>query len=78
MYDTNKDFPKIDTKFVMAVFKTITIRDDTRGKPPSEETKQLLIKLKAIEDNIGRVKSVRNGPRLIDLDIILYGNNNKY
>lgn len=46
LYDTNKDFPKIDTKFVMAVFKTITIRDDTRGKPPSEETKQLLIKLK--------------------------------
>jgi hypothetical protein len=46
LYDTDKDFPKIDTKFVMAVFKTITIRDDTRGKPPSEETKQLLIKLK--------------------------------
>jgi len=36
---------------------------------------ELLIKLKTIEDNIGRVKSVRNGPRLIDLDIILYGNN---
>ena len=46
LYDINKDFPKIDTKFIMAVFKTITIRDDTRGKPPSEETKQLLIKLK--------------------------------
>ncbi len=46
LYDTNKDFPKIDTKFVMAVFKTITIRDSTKGKPPSEETKQLLIKLK--------------------------------
>jgi len=45
LYDTNKDFPKIDNKFVMAVFKTITIRDDTRGKPPSEETKQLFIKL---------------------------------
>ena len=46
LYDINKDFPKIDTKFIMAIFKTITIRDDTRGKPPSEETKQLLIKLK--------------------------------
>jgi 2-amino-4-hydroxy-6-hydroxymethyldihydropteridine diphosphokinase len=31
---------------------------------------ELLIKLKTIEDNIGRVKSVRNGPRLIDLDIM--------
>ena len=35
----------------------------------------LLIKLKYIEDKIGRIKTVRNGPRLIDLDIILYGNN---
>ena len=46
LYDSNNNFPTIDTKFVMAVFKTITIRDDTRGKPPSDETKQLLIKLK--------------------------------
>ena len=36
---------------------------------------ELLIKLKHIEDTIGRVKTVRNGPRLIDLDIILYGSN---
>lgn len=35
----------------------------------------LLSKLKVIEDKIGRIKTVRNGPRLIDLDIILYGNN---
>ena len=46
LYDTNKDFPKIDNKFVMAVFKIITVRDDTRGKPPSEETKKILEKLK--------------------------------
>jgi len=45
LYDNNKEFPKIDTKFIMAIFKTITIRDSTKGKPPSEETKQLMIEL---------------------------------
>ncbi|KAF8510154.1 Dihydropteroate synthase-like protein [Gautieria morchelliformis] len=33
---------------------------------------ELLILLKRIEDIIGRVKSSRNGPRAIDLDIIFY------
>ncbi|HTY44968.1 MAG TPA: 2-amino-4-hydroxy-6-hydroxymethyldihydropteridine diphosphokinase [Patescibacteria group bacterium] len=32
----------------------------------------LLKKLKAIEKKIGRVKTVRWGPRVIDLDILLY------
>lgn len=33
----------------------------------------LLEKLKAIEKELGRKKSVRFGPRAIDLDILLYG-----
>ncbi len=44
--DNKLDFPDLNTKFIMAVVKTITIRDDTRGKPPSDETKILLEKLK--------------------------------
>lgn len=32
----------------------------------------LLHRLKAIEEELGRVASVRYGPRLIDLDILLY------
>jgi 2-amino-4-hydroxy-6-hydroxymethyldihydropteridine diphosphokinase len=37
--------------------------------PPRE----LLRKLKGIEKKMGRGKSVRHGPRVIDLDILLYG-----
>jgi len=33
----------------------------------------LLKHLKKIEQDLGRVKSVRWGPRIIDLDILLYG-----
>jgi len=35
--------------------------------------RDLLARLKALEDELGRVASVRYGPRLIDLDILLHG-----
>jgi 2-amino-4-hydroxy-6-hydroxymethyldihydropteridine diphosphokinase len=34
----------------------------------------LLKNLKRIEKKLGRVKTVRYGPRIIDLDILFYGN----
>ena len=37
------------------------------------EPLQLLRYLKRIEDDMGREKTFRNGPRLIDLDILFYG-----
>ena len=33
----------------------------------------LLKNLKTVEKELGRIKTVRNGPREIDLDILLYG-----
>ncbi|MEW5898498.1 MAG: 2-amino-4-hydroxy-6-hydroxymethyldihydropteridine diphosphokinase [Bacillota bacterium] len=36
--------------------------------------KQLLNVLLAIEEKMGRVRGVRWGPRVIDLDLLLYGN----
>jgi 2-amino-4-hydroxy-6-hydroxymethyldihydropteridine diphosphokinase len=38
----------------------------------SLEPKALLVKLKSIEKDMGRQPGVRYGPRLIDLDILLY------
>ena len=35
---------------------------------------KLFESLKKIEIDLGRKKTVRNGPRIIDLDILLYGN----
>jgi 2-amino-4-hydroxy-6-hydroxymethyldihydropteridine diphosphokinase len=35
--------------------------------------RELLIRLLAIESDLGRVRTVRNGPRTIDLDILLWG-----
>ena len=35
---------------------------------------ELLRKVKAIESELGRVKTVDNGPRPVDLDILLYDN----
>lgn len=35
---------------------------------------QLLMTIKKIETDLGRVKFLKNGPRPIDLDILLYGN----
>jgi 2-amino-4-hydroxy-6-hydroxymethyldihydropteridine diphosphokinase len=36
--------------------------------------KQLLHRIAAVEKSLGRKRTVRNGPRTIDIDILLYGN----
>ncbi|MBU4311686.1 MAG: 2-amino-4-hydroxy-6-hydroxymethyldihydropteridine diphosphokinase [Candidatus Omnitrophica bacterium] len=37
------------------------------------EPRQLLLALQKIENQFGRERSVKNGPRTIDLDILMYG-----
>jgi 2-amino-4-hydroxy-6-hydroxymethyldihydropteridine diphosphokinase len=36
--------------------------------------KQLLHRIEKVEKELGRKRTVRNGPRTIDIDILLYGN----
>ncbi len=49
-------------KFLNAVLRAQT------DLPPHD----LLMALKSIEEKLGRVKTVKDGPRLIDVDILLY------
>lgn len=37
------------------------------------DQKKLLIAIKSIERKLGRTKTVKNGPRTIDIDILFYG-----
>jgi len=45
LYDNNLEFPYIDEKFVMLLFKIIGKRKDMRGRQSGEETKNTSIKL---------------------------------
>jgi len=55
--------PAGQPKYLNAAFKV-----STKLSPSN-----LLKKLKNIEKAMGRIRAVRNGPRIIDLDILLYG-----
>ncbi|MDD5568632.1 MAG: 2-amino-4-hydroxy-6-hydroxymethyldihydropteridine diphosphokinase [Candidatus Omnitrophica bacterium] len=55
--------PRNQPKFLNASLKISTLLSPLK----------LLKKIKIIEKEMGRVKSMRNGPRVIDLDILLYG-----
>ena len=44
-YRNKRELPLIDINFIKNIIKTITKRQDTRGKPPGDETKILLEKL---------------------------------
>jgi len=62
--------PKGQRKYLNTVVKIKTMLKPLR----------LLNELKKIEKQMGRVSGARNGPRIIDLDILLYGDkiiNNK-
>ena len=48
-------------------FLNMVVRAETEFSPP-----QLLERLKKLEASLGRIPNFRNGPRLIDLDILFY------
>ena len=63
-YQTDPVGPVLQPDFINGVLQV-----ETRLNPPD-----LLKALKEIECDMGRMTGVRWGPRVIDLDILLYGN----
>ena len=49
-------------------FLNMVIKGETRQKP-----QELLKRLKSLETQLGRIPSIRYGPRKIDIDILFYG-----
>lgn len=72
----------------ITILKRSTIMEsDPVGGPPQQKylnavikaktslsPQDLLINLKSIEHQMGRIKTIKNGPRPIDIDILLYDN----
>jgi 2-amino-4-hydroxy-6-hydroxymethyldihydropteridine diphosphokinase len=63
LYETNPVGGPLQGRFLNGAIKI-----ETELTPSN-----LLKKLKIIEKSLGRKKTVQNGPRMIDLDILLYG-----
>lgn len=68
-------------KRISSIYETLPVSDIPQGKylngvieiEASIGPKELLKKLKEIEEALGRKRTVRNAPRTIDLDILYYG-----
>ncbi|MFA5008747.1 MAG: 2-amino-4-hydroxy-6-hydroxymethyldihydropteridine diphosphokinase [Candidatus Omnitrophota bacterium] len=74
--------PKVKIEKISSIIETKPI-----GGPPQPDYLNAVIKIKTtlsakkilkvlqdIENKLGRIRIVKNGPRTIDLDILLYGN----
>lgn len=46
LYENNLAFPLLNIDFIKNIIKTITIRNDTRGKQPTKNTQEILTTLK--------------------------------
>ena len=77
-----KENPDVKIEKISSIIETKPSGGPTQGdylngvlKIKTEFTaSRLFIILQAIEQKLGRTRTVKNGPRTIDLDILLYGN----
>jgi 2-amino-4-hydroxy-6-hydroxymethyldihydropteridine pyrophosphokinase len=71
----------VEVKKVSGIHETEPVGGPRQGKylnaaieiETALKPRELLAKLQDIERQLGRKRSVKNGPRTIDLDILLYG-----
>ena len=76
-----KNMPCSRLRRVSSIYETDPVGDVEQGKflngvievETTLKPKMLLKELTRIEGGLGRVRSVKNGPRTIDLDILYYG-----
>lgn len=76
-----KDSPGIKIVTISPVYETEPVGGPAQGKflngviklQTELSPRELLERLHGIEDSLGRVRTVKNGPRAIDLDILTYG-----
>ncbi len=75
------DLPKIEVEGISPLYETKPVGGPSQGRFLNGVIKiktlllpkELLNSLKAIEDALGRIREVKDGPRTIDLDILTYG-----
>ncbi len=71
----------IEVKRVSSIYETEPVGGPKQGKylngaieiETQLEPGELMLKLQNIEKQLGRIKTLKNAPRTIDLDILLYG-----
>jgi len=76
-----KETKGIEVKRVSGIYETKPIGGPKQGKylngaieiETQLEPRELMVKLQRIEKQLGRIRTVENAPRTIDLDILLYG-----
>ncbi|MFA5388270.1 MAG: 2-amino-4-hydroxy-6-hydroxymethyldihydropteridine diphosphokinase [Candidatus Omnitrophota bacterium] len=82
--DKLRETSSIEVKKVSGIYETEPIGGPKQGRylngaieiETGLKPRELLTRLQDIEKELGRIRTVRNAPRTIDLDILLYGEDN--